>query len=375
MTPITSVHSSGISGREQSRPCGGPFDGDAHLDAAFAALSNRAGPADPDLLARILRDHYGLEGEIEVLSSEVEQTAAVDLPGGERLILKTSSPNQPKGGLRFQAAALTRVERGPGFVAPHVRPTRSGAATFEQDGVFGYLQTRLSGPPLADLVMTPELLSGAGEALAQLATALGPLVLPDMRRPMLWHIGCWPSLIELRSHLPHGPVADAVDLAMSDYIDRIEQHLPDLAWQVTHNDPSPFNTFLTDAGVGFIDFGDGGFAPRIQDLAIAAGHFVADPARPLGGAEHLIEGYASVLPLSDLEARLLVGLMKARQSALILINHWRADLFPAEAAYIKKNVARAERGLAILAALEPGEAEAAVRGCARVQPRIVPAEL
>ncbi len=102
---------------------------------------------------------------------------------------------------------------------------------------------------------------------------------------------------------------------MSDYIDRIEQHLPDLAWQVTHNDPSPFNTFLTDAGVGFIDFGDGGFAPRIQDLAIAAGHFVSDPARPLGGAEHLIEGYASVLPLSDLEARLLVGLMKARQSA------------------------------------------------------------
>ncbi len=68
-------------------------------------MSNRAGPADPDLLARILRDHYGLEGEIEVLSSEVEHTAAVDLPGGERLILKTSSPNQPKGGLRFQAAA------------------------------------------------------------------------------------------------------------------------------------------------------------------------------------------------------------------------------------------------------------------------------
>ena len=100
-----------------------------------------------------------------------------------------------------------------------------------------------------------------------------------------------------------------------------------MVWQVTQNDPSPYNMMVSDRGVGFIDFGDGCWNPRIGDLAIAASHVVTDPALPLGGAEHLVAGYASVIPLSALEARLLVGLMRARQSALILVNYWRAHLF------------------------------------------------
>ena len=112
--------------------------------------------------------------------------------------------------------------------------------------------------------------------------------------------------------------------------------------------------------MGFIDFGDGCWGPRIQDLAIAASHVVKEPTLPLGGAEHLIAGYASVITLSTLEAKLLVGLMRARQSALILVNYWRSHLFPADAQYIKKNVARAEHGLSILAPLAAAPGEAAV---------------
>ncbi len=84
----------------------------------------------------------------------------------------------------------------------------------------------------------------------------------------------------------------------------------------------------------------------------------------IGGVEivkqALIAGYASVIALSTLEARLLVGLMRARQSALILINYWRSHLFPTDAQYIKKNVARAEHGLSILAPLGVASGEMAV---------------
>jgi len=152
-----------------------------------------------------------------------------------------------------------------------------------------------------------------------------------------------------------------VRLAMGNYVELIKPQLGEVVWQVTHNDPSPFNTLLAGPGIAFIDFGDGCWGPRIQDLVVAASHLVTDPSLALGGSENLIAGYASVTPLSTLEAKLLVGLMKARQSALILINYWRAELFPAEAAYIKKNVARAERGLSILSALSVGEADMAVR--------------
>ncbi|GCA50073.1 hypothetical protein KGO5_02519 [Sinorhizobium sp. KGO-5] len=151
---------------------------------------------------------------------------------------------------------------------------------------------------------------------------------------------------------------------MAEYMRFVEPQISNLEWQVAHNDPSPFNTIVTPHGLGFIDFGDGCWSPRIQDLAIAASHLVTDPALPLGGAEHLISGYASVVPLSALEARLLIGLMRARQSALILVNYWRSHLFPADAQYIKKNVARAERGLTILAPLSTASGEAAVLAAA-----------
>ncbi|AWI85911.1 hypothetical protein CEW88_19225 (plasmid) [Alloyangia pacifica] len=147
---------------------------------------------------------------------------------------------------------------------------------------------------------------------------------------------------------------------MAEHAEQVAPHLEALDWQITHNDPSPHNILMTDSGAGFIDFGDGGWNPRLQDLAIAAGHMVTDAQQPLGGAEMLIAGYASVIPLSALDRRVLVGLMRARQAALVLINGWRSHLFPDQAAYINKNVARAERGLAILSRLDTLAAQAAI---------------
>ncbi|WP_244520030.1 phosphotransferase enzyme family protein [Sinorhizobium glycinis] len=280
---------------------------------------------------------------------------------GDRLILKTSARPEGRDSFRFQVAALAGLEGACGFAAPHIVRTSGGTLMFEEEEICGYLQTRLSGVPLHQANATPDVLYRVGQALARLSLTLEPLKLPAMHRPVLWHVGCWPRLMELEEHLPSGPVADSVRVAMGNYVELIEPQLREIAWQVTHNDPSPFNTLLTDDGVAFIDFGDGCWGPRIEDLAVAASHVVTDPSLALGGAENLIAGYASVRPLSALEAKLLVGLIKARQSALILINSWRAGLFPAEAAYIKKNVARAERGLSILSALGVGEAELAVR--------------
>ncbi|MDR7126676.1 phosphotransferase [Pseudotabrizicola sp. 4114] len=333
---------------------------EAFFCAAAAVLAARTDPDEPDIAAELLHRHYGLTGCLSTLSSEVERTVALDLADGRRLILKTSTRPEAMNSFRFQAGAMAGLRGAPGCVAPTVLPTLEGRLVFAEAGVCGYLQTRLDGTPLHQAQLTPDLLFRTGVALARLDLALEPLHLPSTTRPILWHIGCWPRLMEFADYLPSGPVTVQVAAAMRNYVDVIEPQIRDLVWQVTHNDPSPFNMMVTDRGLGFIDFGDGCLGPRIQDLAIAASHVVNDPRLPLGGAEHLIVGYASVLPLSEREASLLVGLMRARQSALILINYWRAQLFPAEATYIKKNVARAEGGLAILANLNPASGKAAV---------------
>jgi Ser/Thr protein kinase RdoA (MazF antagonist) len=310
--------------------------------------------------AALLERHYGLTGAIATLSSEVERTAEVHLPDGRRLILKTSTRPEALDSFRFQAAALAALQGAAGFIAPEVPRTGGGALMFEEEGVCGYLQTRIEGVPLHRETPTPDLLFRTGSALARLDFALAHVDLPAAERPILWHIGCWPRLLEFEQYLPAGSVGDGVRAAMADYVDFIEPEIANVAWQVTHNDPSPFNMMVTRQGTGFIDFGDGCWSPRIQDLAIAASHVVTDPALPLGGAEHLIAGYASVIPLSTLEARLLIGLMRARQAALILVNYWRSHLFPADAQYIKKNVARAKHGLSILVPLDGSAGEAAV---------------
>ncbi|MBB5539382.1 phosphotransferase enzyme family protein [Rhizobium giardinii] len=333
---------------------------EAYFRAATAVLAAQPSSIGADRSAELLARHYGLTGSIATLSSEVERTEEVNLSDGRRLILKTSTRPETIDSFRFQAAAVNGLQGASGFIAPEILRTSGDTLMFEEEGICGYLQTRIEGIPLHQASLTPDLLFRTGSALARLNSALGLVSVPAIDRPILLHVGCWPRLMELSEYLPSGRIADNVRVAMDNYVELVEPQLSNVAWQVTHNDPSPFNMLVTDNGLGFIDFGDGCWSPRIQDLAIAASHVVKDPTTALGGAEYLIAGYASVLPLSALEARLLVGLMRARQSALILVNYWRSHLFPADAEYIKKNVPRAEHGLSILTPLSVGEGEAAV---------------
>ncbi|MBN9008088.1 MAG: phosphotransferase [Rhizobiales bacterium] len=317
-----------------------------------------------------LERHYDFAGSVTALSSEVEHTAAATLADGRQFILKTSSQPVALESFHFQSSVIAGLETATGFVVPQILRTRRGSLMFEEPGICGYLQERLSGVSLQEVNSSPDVLFRMGRALAEMGKALKLSDAPGKHRPVLWNVKCWSRLGEFARYLPHGSVAKLVNAALQEFNERIERHLQDLVWQVTHNDPSPYNSFLTDRGIAFIDFGDGGWGPQIQDLAIASSHFVTDSDLALGGAEHLIAGYAAACPLTELEASILVGLMKARQSALILINCWRAELFPEDAAYIKKNVARAEKGLAFLSSLSPAMAEATVtaavsgmRGC------------
>lgn len=100
---------------------------------------------------------------------------------------------------------------------------------FQHDGLSGYLQTRVHGVPLNLVSRTPALLLDVGKALAHLDLALSRHTVPAMDRPVLWHIGCWPQLMDLQRYLTPGPVADAVHRAMSDFVEVIEPRLGDLA--------------------------------------------------------------------------------------------------------------------------------------------------
>ncbi|MEP7221828.1 MAG: phosphotransferase [Novosphingobium sp.] len=350
--------------REAGAHAGHPLtsgNGKAYFQAAAELLAMLPDSSEPDESALLLHQHYGQAGDLTALSSEVERTFEATFTDGRKFILKTSSRPQALESFQFQSAVLADLRGADGVIAPQVIDTLGGKLMFQHEQGGGYLQMRMEGVPLHKVRRTPALLREVGAALARINIAMRHIDPPAARRPVLWNIACWPWLVEFERYLPEGRTAQLVRSAMDDYIRDIAPAIEHLDWQVIHNDPSPFNMIDTGKGIGFIDFGDGGWNPRIQDLAIAAGHFAIDPGTPLGGAEHVIAGYASLCPLSDPELALLPGLMRARQSALVLINNWRSHLFPAAAPYIMKNVQRAEQGLAVLAALDASAGEAAVR--------------
>ncbi|MCG5485740.1 MAG: phosphotransferase [Sinorhizobium meliloti] len=135
-------------------------------------LSSPPDESEPDISATLLKRHYGLEGSTAVLSSEVERTVEVSLSDGRQLILKTSARQEAVESFRFQSAALAALQGSVGFAAPKVIPTNGGALMFEEEGLSGYLQTRIEGASLHQETPTPDLLFRTGNALGQMDLAL-----------------------------------------------------------------------------------------------------------------------------------------------------------------------------------------------------------
>jgi Ser/Thr protein kinase RdoA (MazF antagonist) len=143
----------------------------------------------------------------------------------------------------------------------------------------------------------------------------------------------------------------------------VAPRLPDLRWQVIHNDLNPHNVVVapddTDRVSGILDFGDMVHTPLVCDVAIAASYQLGGAG--LEGLCDYVGAYAAVAPLEAAELDLLYDLVAMRMATSVLISEWRAALYPENAEYILRNHPAAVQGLANLAALGREAFDAAVR--------------
>lgn len=296
----------------------------------------------------LVENAYGESYDLELLGSEAESTYRATRKDGEVAILKISSEPDGEESFSIQVAALSAVADADGLVVPHVLPTSAGEALFHDapTGLLGYMQTALDGPLLRDLPMDACHRVALGQAAGGLSRALATLEHYAAARPVLWNARSWTHLREFAddvSDLEHRRLAlqalDAVDA-------RIAPRVHALPWQITHNDLSPSNTLILDDGFGVIDFGDAGLCLRLVDAATVAMYTTEEGSSSrLRGAEPAIASFEASAPLTPEEHDLLVPMIRGRAAALVLINAWRAKLFPAEADYINKNGRSAVRAL------------------------------
>jgi hydroxylysine kinase len=301
-------------------------------------------------LLGLARQHWGLSGLLAPLTSERDLNHRLDTATA-RYTLKLANPAEAMGMTAFQTAALLHVARiDPGLPTPRVVPALDGRPIIPlADGALRLL-TWCQGVPVAGIPRSAALARATGDALARLTVALHDFSHPADDHVLLWDIRRFPNLLPLLPALPEA-LRTSVTAFASRFQSDIAPILARLPTQVVHADFNPHNllvdlqdpTHLT----GILDFGDMVRTPRICDLAVAASYLI-DPDDPLALLAPLVSAYHHRLPLLPQELALLPDLITARMLTTRVITAWRAARYPENAAYILRNAASAQAGLAAL---------------------------
>jgi Ser/Thr protein kinase RdoA (MazF antagonist) len=125
-----------------------------------------------------------------------------------------------------------------------------------------------------------------------------------------------------------------------------------LVHQVIHSDANPENVVSDDDAIGFIDFGDIVYAPRVYDVAIAASYLRQGGDDPLALIRPFIAGYHAIAPLALTEIEVLFDLVRARLAASIGLLYWRLQDRPESDEYRRKSLETESNASQFLAALD-----------------------
>ncbi|WP_206151260.1 phosphotransferase [Starkeya sp. ORNL1] len=336
---------------------------DMSLHAAHGAnnlLITTAPAADADNAAAIARDHFGIEAEVSLLTSERDKNFHLVAADGQEYVLKITNSAEDPVVTNFQTEALLHIEaRDAGLPVPRVCRTVDGrtelALPLGGETHTVRLLTYLTGEPQYRAPPSAPQREDLGRCLARLGLALRDFRHPGATHDLLWDIS---NVGRLRDWLPNIGDTELRELATG-FLDRFEDEVRPVQQrqrrQVVHNDFNPHNVLVDPANpvrvTGVLDFGDMVETPLVNDVAIAASYQVAG-AHSLVRAADFVAAYHSVLALHAEEIDILFDLIAMRHVTTITITEWRARLYPENRAYIMRNHPRAAEGLRAFAAID-----------------------
>lgn len=317
-----------------------------------------------DELLGVLKQYYGLSGELRSLAGERDQNVYLRTPDGRQFVLKISGKMEADGYVSLQAETLAYLaEVAPDLGTPKAVPLRDGSHfgrhRFEQgDQHFFRLVTYLDGTPFSqsgDLSLRSAYEIGLFQG--RLCRVLASFFHSAARSSMPWDLS---NGLVVDDDLLNYADREILSL-LTPHIERLRDiSLPALQRQraqIIHNDLHLGNLLVDgdDGLAGVIDFGDAIFAPLLQDLAVtAAGLVEARPEDPNGVIDHLARGFHEAFPLLPEELELLKDATILRALLCVTLGRYKLELNPAsskqEAIY-----AASRRGLAAL--LSSGDAQ------------------
>lgn len=354
-----------------------------------SALDSQERRLDGGRVREALAEHYGFAGVLRRVATEKDDTfvltpepalilpsaptiargtesalskppvsAAATKPGAQRFLVKVSSSYEDPRLVDLQSAVLEHVAQvNLALPVPRLVRTVSGAsgvACFEGPGpyprvlrVLSYLEGRpLGAGPVSGLQRLE-----TGRMLGNLSTALASFDHPSASRLLVWDLQNFPDLEPLLEYVDVPELRALILQQFENYAAEIAPRLPEVRYQVLHNDFNRYNLLVNtgaDAGAdggaaegklcGVIDFGDVVRTAVPFDLAIAAsGHLAATGADPWSGVREVVRGYQQVRPLAEVELSVAVWASPVRIALRSLLIHFQSAISPQRGDYLKSH--------------------------------------
>lgn len=341
----------------------------AGLEGAFAQFCCDRPAISVDQACEIARCVYGMAVSAAALPGERDANFVLRDAHGRRTVLKIMNADETAEDAAFVSDVMDRVagrvaEIGLARIVPTLAGERIAVLTLPgAEGLMARMVGWVEGVPMG--AASARLAHGTGRAVGLMARALQGMAPPVRERVLLWDSLRVDGLGGLLGHVPQVER----QRAMAGFLDRFRAQVRPLAErlprQPIHNDLNGSNLLVAadDAGrvAGIVDFGDAVFAPRINDLAVAASYQVGSDRDPLDGMGAMLAGFATVVVPEEAEVDLLFDLVVARLVLRVLLTEWRSVLFPDNRDYVRRNSMQAGLAMDWALALPPGWGRDALR--------------
>jgi Ser/Thr protein kinase RdoA (MazF antagonist) len=296
------------------------------------------------VLGNLLARHYGLEGRLQPLATEKDDTFRFRTGSTDHLV-KVSPPDEAQAIVGLQTAAMRFIEgAAPELPVQRVKLTADGCDSVvieTNDGrsrslrVFDFVEGALWAQANPD----GEQLAKVGEILGRVDRALEAFTHPADQRELVWDIRHFHDLTGLVEHMPNAEHRGLADRVFRLFEATVFPRLDDLETHVIHGDYSPYNLVVDEQSddyvTGVIDFGDTVRSAVIFDPAVAMANLVGrTPDQPWRDACVFVAGYERARPIKDRELPLLPVAALARLTVRALITNWRAERVPDRRDYL-----------------------------------------
>ena len=318
------------------------------------SLGGLLGAAPPTLaqtaLAQALDQHYGLAGQHRTLTSERDMNVRLSTPTQD-YVVKLTNPAEPAEVTDFQTRALLHLAPAR-LPVPQVILTRRGETSVATPQGILRVLSYLKGKPQHLTPKSTAQCASLASMAAQISLGLQNFSHPAARHVLQWDLKHAAGLQPMLAAIPEQALRGFAQAALDRFTTQIAPTLPDLRWQVVHNDLNPHNVLTSpddpDRISGVLDFGDMVETPLICDAAIAAAYQL-DTADPMASLLTFARAYHATLPLTLLERQVFPDLVAIRMVTTLAITSTRAARYPENASYILRNFDSARDGLMALA--------------------------